>query len=954
MTTLNSFLNERRVGKDSTEWNLTGMANHDKGKYHVSDDDYNTFLTLFHAHVFGKKPQVSSLLEKHLDFGPPLVDLDLHYEKGGSLQRRFTPETIQKFIAEYIATMIYFSKVEALEKDLVFYHLEKPAPEHDKAKGIHKDGVHIQCPTITTTPKYQYGIRGFLLSKGIIGRIFENSVTNAHDDCYDVSVIHRNNWFFYGASKPDKTQYKVVKMWRVSIADVKDSLDGGDPTDFEELVEIVQSLMTEETIPTDSLDIVKTLSIRRDHKVATPLTLRTIRNAEWEELMIQWGGGNKKLEKPSAVKNTIEFVDEEDTMIVSTRDSSKMTNEMEKKDIEFAYRLARECLKAERRVGEYQDWVNLAICLKNIANTDESFRVWMEVTRRADPSHKKTHMNESEFRAKWNLIRVDSSKRLSLPSLYHWAREDDPEKHKDILSTHITQHILCSAKDTHVGIASIVCEMYKNEFRCSMGAKKGAYIWYQYVPGSHAWKQLRTPTELRSRLSWEVRYEYGQARQMLLKQGGATTDSAEKERVEGKMKILSKVEHDLEMANFKDNVLKECQEKFYDDEFLDRINSNPYLLGVMNGVLELRHYDNDNMTGTPRVHFRDGRPDDNISFQMGRCDPDLDPICYVPYDPNLPEQKALQEFFARIYPNPVLREYVLTLLSSCLEGKNAEQKFYVMQGPGSNGKSMIEILMEVTFGDYGTSMSTTVMTRKRPDSGAANPDIITVKNKRYIHTGEPDDNEKINTAIMKQYSGGDRVQARGLFSEQEKLVICGKIFMSCNDLPPVTKMDGGTWRRIRVIPHESIFKDAGDPMIDPSKNIYEKDLDMENKLRHWRTAFLSLMVHYYDTRYLAYGLREPDCVSTASNKYKEENDVFMTFFTENFVREPGAGPIYAREVKNIFNEWKKTLGRSCDLKHHQVLERMKATCSSGSTEKEFWGVRVADETDLSGAKILHV
>jgi phage/plasmid-associated DNA primase len=167
-------------------------------------------------------------------------------------------------------------------------------------------------------------------------------------------------------------------------------------------------------------------------------------------------------------------------------------------------------------------------------------------------------------------------------------------------------------------------------------------------------------------------------------------------------------------------------------------------------------------------------------------------------------------------------------------------------------------------------------------------------------------------------------------------------------------MDGGTWRRIRVIPHESIFKDAGDPMIDPSKNIYEKDLDMENKLRHWRTAFLSLMVHYYDTRYLAYGLREPDCVSTASNKYKEENDVFMTFFTENFVREPGAGPVYAREVKNMFNEWRKTLGRSCDLKHHQVLERMKATCSSGSTEKEFWGVRVADETDLSGAKILHV
>ena len=952
---LKEFLDARRVPKGSSDWNMTGMAKYDMGRYHVSDDEYDTFLTLFHGHVFGKKPMLSSLLERHLDVGPPLVDLDLQYEKGGPLQRRFTSDTIKKFVAEYVSAMVYFSKVEALEKDLVFYHLEKPAPEDDKAKGIHKDGVHIQCPTITTTPKYQYGIRGFLLSKNIVGRVIGGTTdTHVLEDVYDEAVIHRNNWFFYGASKPDKTQYSVKKIWRVAISDIRDSLDGGDPLDFTELSDIIASIMTEETVSTNSLELVKTLSIRKNHTTATPLEFRSVRTQEWEELMIQWGSGNKKLDRVPAVKNTIEFVDEEDTMIVSTSESRRATSEMEKKDVDFAYRLARECLNAERRVGDYQDWVNLAICLKNISNTEDSFRVWMEVTRRANPAHKKTHMSEAELKSKWILIRVDSSKRLSLPSLYHWAREDNPDKHKSILSAHISQFILMSAKDTHVNIASVVCEMYKNEFRCSMGAKRGLYLWYQYVPGSHAWKQLRTPTELRARLSCEVRREYVNARTKLFDDMKETTDSSDKERIEMKQKVLSKVDHDLEMANFKDNVLKECQEKFYDDEFIDRMNTNPYLVGVMNGVLNLRHYANEEMVGSPRVQFRDGRPDDNICFQMGRCDPDLDPICYVPYNPDSPEQKALLEFFTKIYPDAVLREYVLTLLASCLEGANKEQKFYVMQGPGSNGKSMIEILMEVTFGDYGTSMSTTTLTRKRPDAGAANPDIITVKCKRYIHTGEPDDNEKINTAIMKQYSGGDRVPARGLFSEQEKFVITGKIFMSCNDLPPVSKMDGGTWRRIRVIPHVSIFKDAGDPLIDPSKNIYEKDLDMENKLKHWRTAFLGLLVHYYDTKYLVHGLREPSCVSAASDKYKEENDVFMTFFTENFVKEPGAGPIYAKEVKNMFNDWRKALGRACDLKHHQVLERMKTTCASGSTDKEFWGIRVAEETDLSGATIHHI
>ena len=949
MSNLKDFLKARRT-ESATDSNLVGMGN-DIGKYVVSDEEYDIFLKHLHSYIFGRSPNASSLLEKHKQGGPILVDLDLRYETGGPLVRRFNDEHIRNFIAEYVAAMIYFSKVETLEKDLYFYHLQKPAPENESKH--HKDGVHIQCPSLTTLPKYQYGIRGFLLSKTLIEREIGGTISDVHmpEDVYDERVIHKNHWFLYGACKPNKAQYKVSKIWKISIADVAEMLDGADPADFHELCEAVKSIMTESTIPTDNFELMKTLSIRRGHNEATPLGFRECRKSEWEELMIAWGGGKKCLERPPpAEKNTVAYNGgEEDALIVTDGESPRLATETTKKDVQLAYRLARECLNAERRAGEYQDWVNLAICLKNIANTEDSFKIWVDVTRHVDDHHKKAKYSESELRTKWGLIRVDESKKLSMPSLVHWAKEDNFDKCRSIHSEFLTEFIINYVKDTHVSIAAIVCETFKNEFRCSMGAKRGAFLWYQYATGSHAWKMLRTPNVLRAHISGRIKSEIMQASKKLMDMWQASTEDAEKERIDAKRKILFKIERDLEMTIFKDHVMKECQERFYDEEFLDRMNSNPYIVGLANGVIELRHYDNEELAGRPQVYFRAGRPDDCISFQMGHCDPDLDPIPYHVYDPSTPEQRDIAEFFRKIYPDPVLREYVLTLLSSCLEGKNAEQKFYVMQGPGSNGKSMIEILMESTFGDYGTSMSTTVLTRKKPDSGAANPDIITVKNRRYIHTGEPDDNEKINTAIMKQYSGGDRVPARALFSEQEKFVISGKIFMSCNDLPPVSKMDGGTWRRIRVIPHVSIFKDAGDPLIDPSKNIYEKDLDMENKLRHWRTAFLSLMVHYYDTKYLAHGLKEPECVSHASDKYKEDNDVFMAFFNDLYVKEAAAGPIYAKVVKDHFTEWKKTLGRSFDLKLHQVMERMKAQCGSGSTEKEFWGVRIAEETDLSGS-----
>ncbi len=297
-----------------------------------------------------------------------------------------------------------------------------------------------------------------------------------------------------------------------------------------------------------------------------------------------------------------------------------------------------------------------------------------------------------------------------------------------------------------------------------------------------------------------------------------------------------------------------------------------------------------------------------------------------------------------IYPDTVLRNYVLTLLASCLEGQNKEQRFYIMQGSGSNGKSKIQELMSYTFGEYQTSLQTTTLTRKRPDAGAANPEIIVVKGKRFVHMGEPDQGEKINTSRMKQWTGGDFVEARGLFADQEKFKMMCKFFLSCNDLPPVSSMDDGTWRRIRTIPHVAKFLDPGKP-INPEAHIHTKDLDLDYKLRKWRVTFLSMLVHYYETSYRVHGLQEPDSVTAASNKYKEENDTFHSFLTDNFVLEPGAGPLTINTVKEIYKEWKKAQVGRTELKPKEIVERMRAACDKKSTDKEFWGIRQLSEEE---------
>lgn len=920
-----------------SDWNLTGMGR-DVGKYKVEDEEYDHFLELAHSHIFGPRPSACSLLEKHRDVGPLLVDLDFKYAAGGPLIRRYNMDHIKAFLIQYISAIIYFSEVERMSEPLRFYVMMKPSAESDATN--HKDGIHIQCPDMITPPKFQYALRGFLMEQNIVGNVFGSTgLTNTAEECYDVCVIHRNNWFLYGACKPNKAQYKVIQMFTINPTDVESCLDGNVPMDFDDLAEVVGDILELEKpeVPTDTADLIKTLSIRRGEVANTP-SIRPAHAGAWEELLGTWGSGKAKADRQSTLSPVLAEpkVTEES---ISMEEGRRVSSEYSTEDIAFAYRIARQCLNPERRAKRYEDWVNLALCLRNIADTDESMHVWMEVSRKVKGYE--TKMSDAEYQQKWNLLRGDGSKRLRLGSLRYWAKEDSPKLYGDICSETNYDWIKNFAKDTHVNVASFVCRLYGDEFRCSYGAKR-APEWYKYE--NNAWRHLRTPNELRARFSNDVRNNYIKANSRLGFVLAEATD-AEKEVLEKKRKNLLNIERQLEMASFKDNVLKECAEKFYDEEFVSVLNCNAYLVGVSNGVLDLQCMETGAKDGRPHVQFRPGKPDDNISFQMGRSEPDMDAIPYIPYDPESPDQKDLMEFFRKIYPEDHVRRYVLTLLASCLEGQNREQRFYVNQGRGSNGKSMVQTLMRYTFGDYQTSLQTTALTRKRPESGAANPDMIVTKCKRYIYMGEPDQNEKLNTARMKQLSGEDIVEARGLFAEQEKFKMMGKIFLACNDLPPVSSMDNGTWRRIRVIPHVATFKDPGVPC-DPAQYEFPKDLHLEHKLRRWRVAFLSLLVHYYETEYLAHGLIEPDCVLAASNKYKEENDVFFAFVSENYVKEPGAGPVRIGDVMECYREWKKTYGQGkAELKRNEITSRMRDMCDKKSTEKEFWGIRPLEASE---------
>ena len=928
----------------AAEWNLTGFSDKSwQGKFYVSDEDYEMFLELVHTHIF-TDGHACALTERHRAQSPILIDLDFKYPSGGPLRRRFTLEQVREFVEEYAAAFNKF--FQAPEEPLEFFVMLKPGPEADPAHDQHKDGVHIMCPNITLTRDIQCALRGYMLQHGVIERIFKDTGTVSDAaDIFDLSVIRPNspnNWFLYGAGKANKTFYKLERLFHAT----EDGLESQDISGWTPLA------------------LIKKLSIRVGHETATELVIKP--ETEWPQLLQRYGSGKSwaKTKTPvlasqgqSQVGGALPplALDTAEADMVQISGLSVRCDPPQR-EINLAYKLIDQCFNPERRVGSYHEWVRTGLLLHNIANTDDSFKVWVSLSKKVT---KYKGDSEASYRAKWLQLPSEAAassrgvKPLTIATVHHYAREDNSVKYREIMDSAHVEFAILNYSGTHVSVADLIFDMYQHEFRCTplkKGASAAAMDWYQYE--GHTWKNLKSAMRLRERLSNQVRGKYVAASGEIGKLWNDANTQEEKDRYDDKRKKIIKLESSLQTSGFKDCVMKEITEKFYHEDFLQHMNQNPTTVGFSNGVLELRHAGDD---GQPHVHFRPGQPDDCISFQMGRGMVGLDAIPYLtqelaynPEAPNPPPEYAeIMSFFSKIYPDPVLREYCLTLYAACLEGANREQKFYILTGVGSNGKSKIVELLSKTFGEYQESMGTTAITRKRPDSGAANPDLVVLKCKRFVSMSEPDEGEKINTASMKQLSGEDVVKARALFQDQDQFVIMARIFMLCNDLPPVSSTDGGTWRRLRVIPHVARFIDLENTP-DPTNHVYHKDLMLDGKIAKWRPYFASILVWYYENRYLRGGLKEPEQVASASKKYKEENDAFAAFCQDCLIKEVGA-EIRANELLVRYKEWNKYNPGKKVMTKPALLQKMSDTYGSIEGGKVFLGVRlVEDGEDISG------
>jgi P4 family phage/plasmid primase-like protien len=345
----------------------------------------------------------------------------------------------------------------------------------------------------------------------------------------------------------------------------------------------------------------------------------------------------------------------------------------------------------------------------------------------------------------------------------------------------------------------------------------------------------------------------------------------------------------LNKNTYKKTLMSECAKLFYEENFEFSLDENIDLIGFNNGVYNLN-----------KKEFRDGIPEDKISFSTG-YNYNLD------YTEDHKDILEIENIIKMIQPNDEIRQFMLCHIASILRGGNRDQIIVFWIGPGgSNGKSTLEKLIENSFGDYCQQMENTVLTRPRPGSSAPTPELSNKKGVRITLIHEPEQSDKIFGGTLKQFTGQDKITTRGLYEKKQiSFIPQFKMILIANYFSEFTSInDQAVWRRIRAILFDQKFVVNPNPK---ALNEHKIDKDLLIKLDTLKSAFMWLLINKYYPIYEKVGLDTltPESIKNYTKKYEENSEPYMKFIDE-IIDFNDEGELLIEDIKNMYITWYNT------------------------------------------------
>ena len=302
------------------------------------------------------------------------------------------------------------------------------------------------------------------------------------------------------------------------------------------------------------------------------------------------------------------------------------------------------------------------------------------------------------------------------------------------------------------------------------------------------------------------------------------------------------------------------------------LDSDPYLLGVKNGLVDLR-----------TEHHKPNHPKTLITR-----------YCNAAYEEDAICPKWMV-FLDQIFQGDVETiECVQRLLGCTLLGLGTEEILIVCYGRGDNGKSVFSNVVHKILGGYAITAPPSLLTARRKDDTGPRNDLAALAGARYVSINETQAGDRLDEQVVKILAGREPIAARFLNQEFFEFDPTFTPWLRTNHKPVITGEDDGIWRRLVLLRFGRKFTDdEKDPYLE------EKLLDESNGILMWMIEGARL--------YLESGIRQSPRMLAERATYRKESDLLGEFLDDNSTPDPNA-KVNQATLYQEYRDWTQMSG----------------------------------------------
>lgn len=177
--------------------------------------------------------------------------------------------------------------------------------------------------------------------------------------------------------------------------------------------------------------------------------------------------------------------------------------------------------------------------------------------------------------------------------------------------------------------------------------------------------------------------------------------------------------------------------------------------------------------------------------------------------------------------------------------------------------TVMKVLGDNGYSGYSVALSPNTFSASKSKETTRN-DLLMTMNCCIIGIDEKNADEKDDSSFLKAYTGGGKLNIRGLYESNETMTACATIINTCNKLPPFDASDSGMVNRQIVIPFEVPIREKIPEYWDI---LYREE---SSGILNW---LLEGLKYYQD-----HGMPElPLRFKNATEEYKRDNNVVERF-----------------------------------------------------------------------------